>query len=94
MEDQLFHEPKSLDQVADTLKKTAFQDNSEDLFSPTPSANVDIEDIAGGSSSATGGNAIATSNKRKRSEGTNDDEMSKSWRDILGPPPPMGTTKV
>ena len=74
--------------------KTTFQNNSEDLFGPTPSASLDIEDIAGGSSSATGGNAIVTSNKRKRSEGTNDDEMSKSWRDILGPPPPMGTTKV
>ncbi len=38
---------------------------------------------------------MVTNSKRKRPDtATEEDELSKSWRDLLGPPPPMGTTKV
>ena len=37
-------------------------------------------------------------NKRKRdgafSQAISEDELNKSWREILGDPPPMGETKV
>lgn len=45
--------------------------------------------------------AILISTKRKRSSQAEDSqtesqelELTQSWREILGPPPPMGTTQV
>ena len=64
-----------------------------------PAPVQDLEDI--GSTPNKGSSRVAVSNKRKRVSGENsqsqDDsqiESSQSWRDSLGPPPPMGTTKV
>ena len=63
-----------------------------------PADVVDIEDIQ---SARTVGSKMAVSNKRKRqsNEGSQSQEdsqldSSQSWRDVLGAPPPMGTTKV
>lgn len=60
-------------------------------------AVMDIEDIAGGSSDVRV--PYSTVNKRKRitledEEDMMEEEAAKSWREVLGDPPPMGTTKV
>ncbi|XP_053408498.1 DNA polymerase epsilon catalytic subunit A-like [Mercenaria mercenaria] len=69
----------------------------EDNVFKKPNSVVDIEDIG---SSSTSGTKVAVSNKRKRLSNDNsqsqDDsqtDSSQSWRDVLGPPPPMGVTK-
>ena len=89
----LFHNFRSITEYLASKYILLFQSDSEGLFGATQSASVDIEDIGGRSSSATGGKPVVTSNKRKRSDGA-DDDLLKSWKDILGSPPPMGTTKV
>lgn len=69
---------------------------------PTPrasnNADKDIEDIAGPSSaSAEFKRPTATVTKRKRKQETNefrDADFSKSWREVLGNPPPVGNKKV
>ena len=50
-----------------------------------------------GPSSAVKGHPLVSSNKRKRggSDGQNDEaELTQSWKDVLGPVPPLGKTKV
>lgn len=58
----------------------------------------DIEDMGRQSKRPTG---LTISNKRKRVESRPDSqndsqnsELSQNWRDVLGPPPSMGSTKV
>ncbi|XP_035661114.1 DNA polymerase epsilon catalytic subunit A-like [Branchiostoma floridae] len=60
---------------------------------------ADMEDMAG-PRTATNGLTVAVSNKRKRDSGEDrvgqsqeDLELTQSWREILGPPPPLGNTK-
>ena len=54
-----------------------------------------MEDLGGsGNSEGTGstsGRPVVTS-KRKRVASESGNELEKSWREILGPPPPMGET--
>ena len=61
---------------------------------------ADIEDIG---SRTKAGLGMAVSNKRKRggvssdfsqSQDSQGDEVYKTWREILGAPPPIGFTKV
>jgi len=60
---------------------------SEDMF-------ADIEDMAGKAQQTVPGRTpLVTTNKRKRAP-TPERDLSQSWREVLGPPPPMGTTKV
>lgn len=53
----------------------------------------DIEDAAGSSIKFKKPVAVVTKRKRAASQ-DEDTALNKSWRDILGPPPPMGTTKA
>ena len=75
---------------------------SEDLFSQSPPSGggasgraVDIEDVAGKPAART---SQPVTTKRKRGGVTSsvatEDELNKSWRELLGDPPPMGDTKV
>lgn len=65
-----------------------------------PASVVDIEDIGSGGTKHSTGQAV--SNKRKRcsneySESQEDSQGEtgyRTWREILGPPPPTGTTRV
>lgn len=57
---------------------------------------ADIEDTTGTQSNISKTPVISVAQKRKRENDsyvTNQD-LSKSWRDVLGSPPPFGTTKV
>lgn len=63
--------------------------DKSDPISNKSSENIgDMEDIGG---SGTGNNrpAVTTSSKRKRT-GSESNDLDKNWREILGPPPPMG----
>ena len=79
-----------------------FQAESEQLFDSVsqPSNTPDIEDIGTQRPlNQIRGQAKITSVKRKRGQseedgGNEDSQLTRSWRDTLGPPPPMGTTKV
>lgn len=82
----------------------SFQDDSEDLFTQpdAPGADssvTDIEDIGGKDRQKTLPVAMAGKRKRQHSSqesGANSQgsELTQTWREILGPPPPMGTTVV
>ena len=67
--------------------------------SSSAAAVGDIEDSAGHKVQSIG-LPIARHVKRKRtspvrqSSATTDAELTQSWKEILGSPPPMGTTKV
>jgi len=61
---------------------------------PTAGEIRDVEDlVSSGSSDGTNnaGRPVVTS-KRKRIVSESGSELEKSWREILGPPPPMGDT--
>lgn len=72
-------------------RKESTSDDAEDDANAS-GETVDIEDSAGGSSVFK--RPVATVTKRKRvASGEDDDEdLGKSWREVLGNPPPMGTT--
>ena len=55
-------------------------------------STADIEDI--GSHRTTFKKPIVINTKRKRAASPDAVDLSKSWREILGPPPPMGETEV
>ena len=72
---------------------------SEELFSQV---TADIEDICGLKNGSSHGQVLVSSVKRKRNQsgqiGNNrqdeGSDLTQSWREALGPPPPMGKTKV
>nr|XP_027207609.1 DNA polymerase epsilon catalytic subunit A-like [Penaeus vannamei] len=68
-------------------------DNSQDLFASQ--AAPDIEDILTPQSQNPRVGPTVTSNKRKRTSDITEDsnDMTKSWRDVLGNPPSMGNSK-
>ena len=71
--------------------------SQEDLFASQ--SEKDIEDIAGTSSSSSRPRAVPTvtvSGKRKRDSINvmSDDDLNKSWKEVLGEPPSMGNSKV
>ncbi|KAK7499885.1 hypothetical protein BaRGS_00008976, partial [Batillaria attramentaria] len=72
------------------------EQESENAESSAPDV-PDMEDMAGTAQRPTG---VAISNKRKRDQSGSDSqvdsqnsELSQNWRDVLGPPPPIGDTK-
>ena len=71
---------------------------SEDLFDSSSAGTLpcrDIEDSVPSAAVRTGGQPVVSVNKRKRGDGTTGKEdLTQSWKDVLGPPPPMGNTKV
>jgi DNA polymerase epsilon subunit 1 len=75
-------------------------DNDRENSDQPSQSVVDIEDSAGRAQSQTTGPRATVSLKRKRdqagldSQGTQGSDLSQNWRDALGPPPPMGKTKV
>ena len=77
-----------------------FQPDSQQLFESTQPTNTpDIEDIGSARplGQVKGQMKIITSVKRKRGQSEceeGDSQLTRSWREALGPPPPMGTTKV
>lgn len=77
------------DMFANCPKPTANQNNGN-------SSSSDIEDIA--NTTPTFKKPIATVSKRKRLPNSNNEfedvDFSKSWKEVLGSPPPVGTTKV
>jgi DNA polymerase epsilon subunit 1 len=74
-----------------------------DLFatqSRLQAEQIDIEDIANRPQDhgGTGGRPLITKRKRMptgtTSSLTQSSTLTQSWRDVLGPPPPLGNTKV
>lgn len=59
---------------------------------------VDIEDTASTTKKSPFKATVATVTKRKRGSDTenqfNEEELNKTWREVLGNPPPIGTTRV
>ncbi|KAJ4448291.1 hypothetical protein ANN_10305 [Periplaneta americana] len=77
-------------------------DPEADLFATQSDPQVgavDIEDVAGPSAGGSKGRPMVTVTKRKRTQSTCSESLTpsttlpQSWRDVLGPPPPLGSTK-
>ncbi|KAK3581719.1 hypothetical protein CHS0354_015350 [Potamilus streckersoni] len=95
----IFKQKKISEIFAPAPKPTPKEQGSQDLFSDSPRQDVrDIEDI-GMQSKPSIKQVISSKRKRtslENSEGSQNDseiESSQSWRDVLGPPPPMGSSK-
>lgn len=54
---------------------------------------VDIEDLGGSTSGPLRGRPIVSVASKRKLDSSHDD-MTQSWRDVLGPQPPMGKTRV
>lgn len=75
-------------------------DDNTDIPSSQSQAVGDIEDMGGRTQLPTGPR-VAVSHKRKRDQAGLDSQtdsqssdLSQNWREVLGPPPPLGDTKV
>ncbi|KZC07383.1 PREDICTED: DNA polymerase epsilon catalytic subunit A [Dufourea novaeangliae] len=90
MEKNATHRQKKITDIFSAVPRN--QDQGDDAEEAGPSEPRDIEDIAGGEQLFK--RPVPVVNKRKRqSEGEAEKNKNKSWRDVLGSPPPMGTTK-
>lgn len=63
-----------------------------EMFKATAKPVQDIEDSAGSPTTSTAGRPIVTSRKRTRTE-PSEENQPKTWREALGSPPEMGTTR-
>lgn len=79
------------------VSKLCEDENGEET-PPYETPVPDMEDMGGQTLRPTG---VAVLNKRKRDQLGIDSQRdsqisdaSQNWRDVLGPPPPIGTTKV
>ncbi|XP_069115944.1 LOW QUALITY PROTEIN: DNA polymerase epsilon catalytic subunit A-like [Argopecten irradians] len=88
---------KKISEIFAPMQRQKPQESSEELF--PDKSTIDIEDVGGRSKTGVG---MAVAHKRKRmsldnSETSQNDsqllESSQTWREILGPAPPMGKTK-
>lgn len=85
-------------QMADACEDV--MDDNTDTLSSQSQAVGDIEDMGGRTQLPTGPR-VAVSHKRKRDQAGLDSQtdsqtsdLSQNWREVLGPPPPLGDTKV
>ncbi|XP_048254478.1 DNA polymerase epsilon catalytic subunit A-like isoform X1 [Haliotis rufescens] len=98
----VFKQKKISEIFAPMAKKTSqmgMEEDSEDILSSSQNGIGDMEDI-GGRPPRSG---LAVSHKRKRGNSDTDtpntqldsqtSDLSQNWRDVLGAPPPMGSTK-
>ena len=77
----------------DILKQRRINEIFKVTAKPDPIAREvgDMEDIGGGNSSSNNRPTVTTaSSKRKRTGSESVNDLDKNWREILGPPPPMG----
>jgi len=55
----------------------------------------DIEDLtAAGSSRVTASRPIVSVSSKRKNPSAMDEDFSQNWRTVLGPPPPMGRSRV
>lgn len=88
MEKSATHKQKKITDLFTVLPKDKNKDNSaQDIES------CDIEDMAGKASTSKQSLPIVNKRKRQSLEGNEVENANKSWKDVLGLPPPMGTTK-
>lgn len=91
MEKSATHKQKKITDMFTMMPKDKEKNiSNQDIES---SETCDIEDIAGKPS--TSKQSLPVVNKRKRQflEGNEAENANKSWKEVLGSPPPMGTTK-
>ncbi|XP_068968210.1 DNA polymerase epsilon catalytic subunit 1 [Bombus flavifrons] len=91
MEKSATHKQKKITDMFTMMPKDKEKNiGNQDIES---SETCDIEDIAGKPS--TSKQSLPVVNKRKRQflEGNEAENANKSWKEVLGSPPPMGTTK-
>jgi len=71
---------------------------SEDLpveSSSSAEASVgDIEDLSAGGSRVTTTRPVVSVSSKRKNPAMSDEDLSQSWRTVLGAPPPMGRTRV
>lgn len=54
----------------------------------------DIEDISAARSRVTGRQPVVSVSTKRKNPAASDEDFSQSWRTVLGPPPPMGNSRV
>ena len=54
----------------------------------------DIEDISAAHSRVTGRQPVVNVSTKRKNPAVSDEDFSQSWRTALGPPPPMGNSRV
>ncbi|PBC29548.1 DNA polymerase epsilon catalytic subunit A [Apis cerana cerana] len=87
MEKSATHKQRKITDVFSVIHKEKDNDNSES------SDICDVEDIAGKTPIFKQPIAIANKRKRQNSEENELENANKNWKDVLGSPPSMGTTK-
>ena len=54
----------------------------------------DIEDLSGAGSSVSVPRPVVNVSSKRKNPAVNDEDLSQSWRTALGPPPPVGQSRV
>ncbi|XP_035733285.1 DNA polymerase epsilon catalytic subunit 1-like isoform X2 [Vespa mandarinia] len=90
MEKNAIHKQK---QITDFFNKTNTSSDENNDSNANVAESCDIEDLAGRKESFKVPIANVIKRKRRNSEEEEDNIKNKSWKEILGAPPPRGTTK-
>ncbi|XP_026299077.1 DNA polymerase epsilon catalytic subunit A [Apis mellifera] len=90
MEKSATHKQRKITDVFSVIHKDKEKDNDHNSES---SDTCDVEDIAGKAPIFKQPIPIANKRKRQNSEENELENANKNWKDVLGSPPPMGTTK-
>lgn len=90
MEKSATHKQRKITDVFSVIHKDKEKDNDHNS---ELSDTCDVEDIAGKAPIFKQPIPIANKRKRQNSEENELENANKNWKDVLGSPPPMGTTK-
>jgi len=66
----------------------------EEASCNTEASVGDIEDISTAHGHVTGTRPVVNVNSKRKNTGVYDEDLSQSWRTVLGPLPPLGRSRV
>lgn len=90
------YKQKRISEMFSVVSKEERQQQLQDEAAAERDSCMDIEDIGGGGSKGAVSRPSVTAAKRKRADDSQKagEDLSLSWKDVLGNPPSMGTTRV
>lgn len=91
MEKSATHKQRKITDIFTVVPKD--QEKNIDDEEPSSSGSCDIEDLVDGEQQFKRPMPVVNKRKRQYSDENKEDDINKSWKEVLGSPPPMGTTK-
>jgi len=70
------------------------EESQEEASCNTEASIGDIEDISAAANRTTGNRPVVNVSSKRKNTAAADEDLSQNWRTALGPPPPMGHSRV